>query len=90
MSAEPVYVNQGDDCCRGCGLPSAVKVEDRPMCGHCFYLGITAAQSSKLHGISPQRPTEEPSIEEAIRQALEEFDHLRRRMDELLVVLDTK
>lgn len=88
MSAEPVYVNHGEDHCTDCGLPSAVKVEDRPMCGHCFYLGVTAAQSRKLHEFTPQRPAAEPSIETAVRQALEEFDHLRRKMDELLVALD--
>lgn len=88
MAAEPVYVNQGDDYCTDCGLPSAVKIEDRPMCGHCFYLGMSAAQSRKLHRASEPQIESEPSFESAVRQALEEFDHLKRKMDELLVTLD--
>ncbi|MGH9457874.1 MAG: hypothetical protein ACRD2J_09585 [Thermoanaerobaculia bacterium] len=64
-----------------------IRVNDVPMCGHCFRLGMTAAQSSKLHRPSvPLRDDED--LEAAVRATLEEFDELKRRMDSLLVALE--
>ncbi|MCA1732315.1 MAG: hypothetical protein LC732_01775 [Acidobacteria bacterium] len=91
MAADPVYVNLGDQVCSGCGLPSVVKVEDRPMCGHCFHLGISATQSRKLHvaAMPDENPPEAP-IEDAMRAALGDIEQLRARIDSFLQSLDAQ
>jgi hypothetical protein len=91
MAADPVYVNLGDQYCTDCGLPSVVKVEDRPMCGHCFHLGISAAQSLKLHvAAMPDGSQPEPPIEESMRAALGEIEQLRARIDSFIQSLDAQ
>ena len=87
MSAEP-HTPVSDDHCAECGLPSAVKLNDRPMCGHCFHLGISAAQSDKLHRWNPRAITD-PSVQEVVHAALREFDVLRKRIDSILETIDS-
>ena len=91
MAADPVYVNLGDDSCSNCGLPSVVKVEEKPMCGHCFHLGISAERSRKIHTAAmPERNRPEPPIEVEMRAALGEIDLLRKRIDSFLRSLDAQ
>ena len=91
MAADPVYVNLGDQHCSDCGLPSVVKVEDRPMCGHCFHLGISAERSRKIHAAAmPERNRPEPPLEVEMRAALGEIDLLRKRIDSFIRSLDAQ
>ena len=56
MAADPVYGNPNKRCFSEFGLPSVVEVEERPMCRHCFRLGLTPARSQEIHRASGTQP----------------------------------
>ena len=89
MAAEPLHTHSDDQTC-SCGLSSVVKVQDRPMCGHCFHLGMTVAQSRRIHSWEDSYQTEEPDsdLDEILRAAVTQFDELRQQIDSLLESLD--
>ncbi|HVR41809.1 MAG TPA: hypothetical protein VMS56_00030 [Thermoanaerobaculia bacterium] len=90
MTALPATVNRPDEVC-SCGLPPVVRIDERSMCGHCFHLGISAAQSHRLHRWSRDAASpDEPSIEEVVRAALDEFELLERKVEIVLRKLEAK